>query len=50
MSLIDNPNSKPSLDISPIWATVMAAEVRNLQLRQVYIEWKILCLFLLFLC
>jgi hypothetical protein len=38
MSLLDLPISQPSLDISPIWITVITAEVKKLQLRQVYIE------------
>jgi hypothetical protein len=37
MSLVDHPISQPSLDISPIWTPVIAAEVRKLQLRPVYI-------------
>jgi hypothetical protein len=34
-SLIEHPISQPSLDISPVWAAVIAAEVRELQLRPV---------------
>jgi hypothetical protein len=33
MSLIAHPVSQPSLDISPIWTHIIAAEVRKLQLR-----------------
>jgi hypothetical protein len=29
MSLVDHPISQPSLDISPIWIRVIAAEVKN---------------------
>jgi hypothetical protein len=32
MSLIDHMISQPSLDISPIWAPIITAEVRKLQL------------------
>jgi hypothetical protein len=35
VSLVDQPISQPSLDISPIWTHVIAAEVRKLQLRPV---------------
>jgi hypothetical protein len=38
MSLVDNPSSQPSLDISPIWTPVIAAEVRKLQLRPMQIK------------
>jgi hypothetical protein len=30
MSLVDHPISQPSLDISPIWAPFIAAEIRKL--------------------
>jgi hypothetical protein len=33
------PNSEPSMDISPIWPPINAAEVRKLQIPPVYIEW-----------
>jgi hypothetical protein len=33
MSLIGHPISQPSLDISPIWAPIIAAGVRQLQFR-----------------
>jgi hypothetical protein len=36
MSLVEHPISHPSLDISPIWTPIIAAEVRKLQLRLVY--------------
>jgi hypothetical protein len=39
MSLVDHPISQPSLDISPIWTPIIAAEVRKLQLHPVYIKW-----------
>jgi hypothetical protein len=35
MSLLDHPISQPSFDISPIWTTVITAEVKRLQRRQV---------------
>jgi hypothetical protein len=35
MSLLDHPISQSSSDISPIWAPVITAEVKELQLRQV---------------
>jgi hypothetical protein len=35
MSLVDHPISQHSLDISPIWTPIIAAEVRKLQLRPV---------------
>jgi hypothetical protein len=35
MSLLDHPISQPSLDISPIWTPVIAAEVRKLHLHQI---------------
>jgi hypothetical protein len=35
MSLLDHPISQPSLDISPTWTPVIAAEVKKLQLRPV---------------
>jgi hypothetical protein len=35
MSMVDHPNSKHSLHISPIWTLTVAAEVRKLQLRPV---------------
>jgi hypothetical protein len=35
MSLLDHPISQSSLDISPIWTSVIIAEVKKLQLRQV---------------
>jgi hypothetical protein len=35
MSLIDHPIIQPSLDISPIWTSIVAAEVKKLQLRAV---------------
>jgi hypothetical protein len=35
MPPIDHPISQPSLDISPIWTLIIAAEVRKLQLRPV---------------
>jgi hypothetical protein len=35
MSLVDHPISQPSLDISPIWIPIIAAEVRKLQLHPV---------------
>jgi hypothetical protein len=34
----------PVLDISPIWALVITAEVKKIQLRPVQIEWEILCI------
>jgi hypothetical protein len=34
MSLMDHPISHPSLDISPIWTPVIAAEIKKLQLHQ----------------
>jgi hypothetical protein len=37
MSLVDHAISQPSLDISPIWTSVIAAEVRRLHLRPVQI-------------
>jgi predicted GIY-YIG superfamily endonuclease len=37
MSLVDHLISQPSLDISPIWTAIIAAEVGKLQLRPVYI-------------
>jgi hypothetical protein len=37
MSLVAHLISQPSLDISPIWTPITAAQVRNLQLRPVYI-------------
>jgi hypothetical protein len=37
MSLVHHPISQPSLDIPPIWTPIIAAEVRNLQLRPVLI-------------
>jgi hypothetical protein len=40
MSLVDHPISQPSLDISPIWTPVIAAEVRKLQLCPMYTERK----------
>jgi hypothetical protein len=40
ISLIGHPVSQPSLDISPIWTPVITAEVKILQLRQVWIEWE----------
>jgi hypothetical protein len=40
MSLIDHPISQPSLDISPSRTPVIAAEVKELQLRPVWIEWE----------
>jgi hypothetical protein len=42
MSLVDHPISQPSLDISPIWTSIVAAEVRKLQLHPVQIKLKIL--------
>jgi hypothetical protein len=33
MSLVDHPISQPSLDMSPIWTSIIVAEVRKLQLR-----------------
>jgi hypothetical protein len=35
MSLLDHPISQPSLDISPIWTSVITAEGKKRQLRQV---------------
>jgi hypothetical protein len=35
MFLLEHPISQPSLNISPIWTLVIAAEVRKLQLRPV---------------
>jgi predicted GIY-YIG superfamily endonuclease len=35
MSLADHPISQPSLDISPIWTPIIAAEVRKLPPRSV---------------
>jgi hypothetical protein len=35
LSLLDHPISQPSLDISPIWTSVIAEEVKKLQRRQV---------------
>jgi hypothetical protein len=35
MSLVDHPISQPSLDISPVWTPIIAAEVRKLQVPQV---------------
>jgi hypothetical protein len=37
VSLIDHPISQPSLDISPIWTFIIAAEITKLQLRPFYI-------------
>jgi hypothetical protein len=37
MSLADHPISQPSLDISPIWNPIAAAEGRKPQLRPVWI-------------
>jgi hypothetical protein len=34
MSLLDHPISQLSLDISPIWTPMIAAEIKELQLRQ----------------
>jgi hypothetical protein len=42
MSLLDHPVSQPSVDISPIWAPVITAEIKKLQLHQAEFEWKIL--------
>jgi hypothetical protein len=35
MSLLDHPIIQPSLDISPIWTLMIAAEIKKLQLHQV---------------
>jgi hypothetical protein len=35
MSLANHPINQPSLDISPIWTPIIAAELRKLQLRPV---------------
>jgi hypothetical protein len=35
MSLLDHPISQPSLDISPTWIPIIAAEFKKLQLRPV---------------
>jgi hypothetical protein len=35
MSLLDHPINQPSLDISPIWASVITAEIKKLRLHQV---------------
>jgi hypothetical protein len=43
LSLTDHSTSQPSLDISSIWPPVITAEVKNLQLRPVQIEWENLC-------
>jgi hypothetical protein len=40
ISLLDHPISQSSLDISPICNPVITAEVKKLQLRQVWIEWE----------
>jgi hypothetical protein len=40
MSLLDHPTSWPSLGISPIWTSVITAEVKKLQHCQVQIEWE----------
>jgi hypothetical protein len=37
MSLVDHPISQPSLDISPMWTSIIAAGVRKLQLRPAHI-------------
>jgi hypothetical protein len=37
MSLVDHPISQPSLDISPVRTTIIAANVRKLKLRLVQI-------------
>jgi predicted GIY-YIG superfamily endonuclease len=49
ISLVDHPISKPSLDISPIWTPIIAAEVRKLQLRPVQIICEN-CVFMLVSC
>jgi hypothetical protein len=46
MSLLDHPISQPSLDISPIWTPIIAAEVTKLQLHPVYITCES-CVFML---
>jgi hypothetical protein len=35
MPLLDHPISQPSLDISPIWTPVIAAEIKKLQIHEV---------------
>jgi hypothetical protein len=46
MSLLDHPISQPSLDISPVWTPIIAAEVKKLQVPPVQTE----CENLFFLC
>jgi hypothetical protein len=46
VSLVDNPISQSSLDISPIWTLVIATQIRKLQLRAVWIMWEN-CVFML---
>jgi hypothetical protein len=41
MSLMDNPISQSSLDISPIWTPVIAAEVKNYNSCQCRLSGKI---------
>jgi hypothetical protein len=40
MSRVAHPISQLSLDISPIWTPIIAAEEKKLQLRGVYITWE----------
>jgi hypothetical protein len=40
MSLLDHPISQPSLDISPIWIPIIAAEGGKLQLHPVWIKYE----------
>jgi hypothetical protein len=40
VSVVENPISQPSLDISPIWTPVIAAEVRKLEHHPVYIKYE----------
>jgi hypothetical protein len=35
ISLLDHPISQPSLDISPVWTPVIAAEIKKVQLHRV---------------
>jgi hypothetical protein len=45
MSLVDHPSTQPSLDISPIWTSIITAEVKELPLCPVQImcESCVLC-------
>jgi hypothetical protein len=46
MSLLDHPISHPSLCISPIWISVITANIDKLQLRPVKIAWELFFLVL----